>query len=556
MTDMRLKKIGHSLVPSLPGGMATLLPATLLLSGCGAQQGKESLRPNILICMLDDASFDHMSAYGCSYVNTPAFDRVAKEGLLFMNAYTPNALSAPSRACIITGRNPWQLEAASSQFSFFPSQYKTFPEALRENGYVTGLTGKGWVPGDPGEKDGKPRLLIGESWDSIKIKPPASGISRIDYASNFARFLSNVPEGKPWFFWCGSHEPHRKYEYGSGIEKGGKDPESVNDIPFFLPDSLITRTDILDYIFEIEYADSHFMACLNLLEAKGQLDHTLVIITSDNGMPFPRIKANAYQNSLHMPMAIMWKKGISNPGRKVNNLVSFIDLAPTFLEMAGIPFSDSGMEPFPGKSLRRIFRDEPPAAESPDYLLVGQERQGNSRPENTGYPIRGLLSHDYLYLKNLKPGRWPVGNPETGYMNCDASPVKSLVLDLYRQGKERKYWDMAFGKRDSEELYRISTDPECMINLAEDPLFAEVKDSLNLILMNDLQEQADPRVLGNGDVFETYPFSLDLLNNFYEKYMDGTYKKGKVGWVSISDYEDPGFHFGYRATEKQKNPEK
>lgn len=88
------------------------------------------------------------------------------------------------------------------------------------------------------------------------------------------------------------------------------------------------------------------------------------------------------------------------------------------------------------------------------------------------------------------------------------------------------------------------------------PLFAEVKDSLNLILMNDLQEQADPRVLGNGDVFETYPFSLDLLNNFYEKYMDGTYKKGKVGWVSISDYEDPGFHFGYRATEKQKNPEK
>lgn len=521
------------------------IPGILLSCDTVTKSGDD--RPNILFCILDDASYQHMGAYGCSYSETPAFDRVAEEGLLFTKAYTSKSLSAPSRAVILTGRHPWQLEEASSQFSFFPSQYKTFPEALRENGYVTGFTGKGWAPGDPGEENGKPRLLIGESWDRKKTKPPTTGLSGIDYSSNFEEFLKEVNPGAPWFFWCGPHEPHRRYEYGSGVAKGGMNVASVDSVPSFWPDSTVTRMDILDYVYEIEYADSHFLKCLKILEDQDKLDNTLVIITSDNGMPFPRIKSNAYEYSLHMPLAIMWKNGIRHPGRVVKELTGFVDLAPTLLEVAGVRFEKSGLMPSTGISLTDIFRNkELKGNKLRNHLLFGQERQGNSRPNNQGYPIRGIITEDFLYLDNLENDRWPAGNPETGYMNCDGSPVKSQILELYRQGKNSLYWDLAFGKRLSkEELYNVSEDQECMVNLAGDASFQELKSALREIMLRELKDQDDPRIEGNGDVFDTYPFSQSFVHNLYEKYMDGISDEN-VSWINSSDVEEKNFSFGYK----------
>ena len=92
-------------------------------------------RPNILFCIADDASYPHMGAYGCDWVKTPAFDRVARQGLLFTRAYTPNAKCAPSRACILTGRNSWQLKEACNHIPFFPAEFKSYVEALAEHGY-------------------------------------------------------------------------------------------------------------------------------------------------------------------------------------------------------------------------------------------------------------------------------------------------------------------------------------------------------------------------------------------------------------------------------------
>ena len=109
--------------------------------GCG-ESAKEVTKPNILFCIMDDASM-HMGAYGYKWVNTPAFDKVAENGLLFTNGYTPNAKCAPSRSAVLTGRNSWQLEEAANHVLNFPAKFKTFPEVLRENGYVTALTGKG-----------------------------------------------------------------------------------------------------------------------------------------------------------------------------------------------------------------------------------------------------------------------------------------------------------------------------------------------------------------------------------------------------------------------------
>ncbi|MBP9874440.1 MAG: sulfatase-like hydrolase/transferase, partial [Haliscomenobacter sp.] len=110
-------------------------------------QNENPPRPNILFCLADDVSYPYMSAYGCEWVRTPGFDRVAREGLLFQRAYTPNSKCSPSRSCILTGRNSWQLEEAANHYRFFPSKFLTYVEALSHKGYFVGSTGKAWAPG-------------------------------------------------------------------------------------------------------------------------------------------------------------------------------------------------------------------------------------------------------------------------------------------------------------------------------------------------------------------------------------------------------------------------
>jgi len=179
-------------------------------SGCKKQNDKPQ-KPNILFAIADDASWNYFGAYGCNWIKTPAFDRVASEGILFTRAYTPNAKCAPSRSCILTGRNSWQLEEAANHWPAFPAKFKTYPEVLTERGYWTGSVAKGWAPGIPGEINGKARELTGPKFDDYKTDPPARFISNNDYAKNFEAFFEAKPDNKPFCFWYGSHEPHRKY---------------------------------------------------------------------------------------------------------------------------------------------------------------------------------------------------------------------------------------------------------------------------------------------------------------------------------------------------------
>jgi len=308
---------------------------TLITEGCKPHEEKIQ-RPNILFAIADDASWKHFGAYGCKWVKTPAFDRVARNGILFTRAYTPNAKCAPSRACILTGRNSWQLEEACNHSPLFPTKFKTYAEVLSENGYWVGSVAKGWAPGDPGEINGAKRELTGPKFDEFKTEPPTTGINTNDYARNLEDFLNKRPKNQPFCFWYGSTEPHRAYEFESGINKGGKNLEEIDEIPAFWPDVDTIRTDLLDYAFEIEYFDNHLQKMLQKLEDIGELENTIVVVTADNGMPFPRIKGQVYEYSNHLPLAIMWPKGIKNPGRVVTDFVNFTDLAPTYFELAGI----------------------------------------------------------------------------------------------------------------------------------------------------------------------------------------------------------------------------
>jgi arylsulfatase A-like enzyme len=341
------------------------------------------------------------------------------------------------------------------------------------------------------------------------------------------------PADKPWCFWYGSVEPHRRYEYGSGVAKGGKKLEDIEKVFEYWPDSEVTRNDLLDYAFEIEYFDSHVVRMLELLEKEGELDNTVVFVTADHGMPFPRVKGQEYERSNHVPLAIMWKNGIKNPGRVAAEYVSFIDLAPTFVELAGLDWNAIGLAPSPGRSLTDIFADA--ASAERDHVLMGKERHDIGRPHDWGYPIRGIIKGGMLYIHNFESTRWPAGNPETGYPNTDASPTKTEVLNSRTAAPEQPYWKLSFGKRPEEELYDIAGDPDCMKNLADDPGYAERKEALKAQLMDELTAQQDPRARGNGGVFENYPVAFERLRNFHERFTKG--EVPKAGWINETDIE-------------------
>ncbi len=520
--------------------MRSLLPLVILLVPFvhrTSAADPSPARPNILFAIADDWSYGHASAYGCKWIRTPAFDRVAREGILFTNAYTPNAKCAPSRACILTGRNSWQLKAACNHICFFPPEFKTYAEALSAHNYFVGMTAKGWAPGVANDEQGKPRAMAGQPFNRRTTPPPASGITKNDYAANFVDFLDAAPNGQPWCFWYGSVEPHRAYEYGSGAAKGGKTLAEVDRVPGYWPDNEIVRNDMLDYAFEVEHFDRHLGRMLDELQKRGQLDNTLVLVTSDNGMPFPRAKGNEYEISNHMPLAAMWPRGIREPGRVVDDFVSFIDFAPTFVDLAGVKWETTGMAPAAGRSLTEIFRSPKAGRVVParDHVLLGQERHDTGRPHDWGYPIRSLVTDGWMYLHNFEPTRWPVGNPETGYLNTDGSPTKTFILDAHRKDPADRFWPMCFGRRVAEELYDLKSDPDCLQNLAAVPQHQQRKEELKKRLFEELKSQQDPRMFGNGGLFEAEPYAHPAQRDFYQRYMNG--EQMKAGWVNETDFE-------------------
>ncbi len=468
------------------------LPCLLLLATSAF--AAETRPPNILFIIFDDWSKAHAGSYGCDWVKTPNFDRVAREGVLFKNAFTSNPKCSPCRATVLTGRNTWQLEQASCHNGIFPAKFAVYPDLLEKTGYTIGLTGKGWGPGDF-DIGGRTRNPAGPGFDKLSQVVPASGISKADYPGNFEAFLKQRPADKPFCFWMGLHEPHRGYELNSGVRLGKK-LEDVK-VPSFLPDTPIVRGDLLDYAIEVEWGDTQVGRTLQVLEAAGELENTLVIVTSDHGMPFPYVKGQIHEDGFHVPMAMRWGKGIK-PGRVVEDFVNMRDLAPTFMQLAGL----APHEQMTGKSLASILRSEKSGwIENRDVMLVGKERHDIGRPDDLGYPVRAIRTKEFLYVHNFHPERWPACNPETDFGNCDPGPTKEVVKALGGH-----FYELSFGKRLPDELYDIQHDPECVNNLANDLAYGQTMDGLRYRMMGMLKDEQDPRALGQGAIFDTYKY--------------------------------------------------
>lgn len=508
----------------------------LCVFGSALAIAADSKRPNILFAIADDWG-RHASAYGTPWVKTPGFDRVAKEGLLFNQAFTPNAKCAPSRAIVLTGRHSWQLEEAANHMPFFPTKFKTWPEALIEKGWFVGITGKGWSPGVAKHADGTPRNLIGRAFNQRTAPPPAKAIMPNDYAANFTDFLDAAPRDTPWCFWFGAHEPHRAYEFQAGVNKAGKKLSDIDHVPAYWPDNDTVRHDMLDYGNEVEHVDRHLVRMLAELEKRGLLENTLVIVTSDHGMPFPRVKGHVYEHSNHVPLAVRWPGGIKRAGRVLDDFVDFTDLAPTLLDVAGVTPAASGMAPMTGRSWRDIFESEKNgrAISVRDHVLIGKERTDAGRPNDGGYPVRGIIRDGFLYLRNYETDRWPAGNPETGYLDTDGGPTKTFILEARRKNPADRFWPINFGKRPAEELYDLTRDPDCVNNLAGVSAHQQRRTALEKAMTDKLKAQGDPRMAGRGAIFDQYPIAVEESRNFYERFIRG--ENPRAGWVSPSDYE-------------------
>ncbi|MBI1354335.1 MAG: sulfatase-like hydrolase/transferase [Acidobacteria bacterium] len=490
----------------------TLTRRQILLSSLAVAAGPvaaQQRRPNILFCIADDWGWPHAGAYGAGdWVKTPAFDRLAREGVLFTNAFTSNPKCSPCRATILTGRNTWQLEEAINHFGVFPHKWKVFPEVLEDAGYHVGFTGKGWGPGDY-EAGGFDRNPAGPEFSKIKLDPPYRFISPTDYAANFADFLSKRPSGAPFSFWLGGHEPHRAYEDGAG-EKAGKDWRKVEVPKFYAQNDETIKRDMTDYAVEAEHFDSHVGKALKKLEEIGELDNTLVVMTSDHGMPFPRVKGQIYEMGFHLPMAVRW--GGMQGGRKIDDFINVRDLMPTFLELAGVPIPNT----VTGKSFLGVLKSNKSGTvdSTRNRMIVGKERHDLGRPDDAGYPVRAIRTPDFLYVRNYEPDAWPAGNPETGYRNVDDSPTKGKIL-----GSFNEWYRLSFGKRPAEELYNVSEDPACVNNLADKPEFFQMKTQLRDEMQKTLEAEGDPRALGHEEVFETYRYTGRRTHS-YESWLE------------------------------------
>ena len=414
-------------------------------------------QPNILFMIADDWSYPHAGVYGDGVVRTPTFDKLATSGVLFSNAYCASPSCAPSRAAILTGRYPHQLESAGNLWSVIPQKFDNWVSILSDAGYHTGKIRKGWGPGDY-SRGGYLHNPAGPDFES------------------FESFLDDRSEREPFCFWFGSSDPHRVYQPNTGAISG-MSLDEVN-VPAFLPDRQCVRNDILDYYFEVERFDRECGQLLKLLEERGELQNTIVVMTSDNGMPFPRAKANLYDFGTRMPLVVSWPAAILK-NHKVESFVNFVDLGPTILEAAGKPTPRS----FSGNSFLPLLLNQQESQKAREMVFLERERHANVRKGDLSYPMRAIRTRDHLLIKNFENDRWPGGDPEVHqsvgqFGDVDNSISKFLILEGKDRPETAHFFNWSFGKRPELELYNVKDDPFNLTNLAEDPQMDSVKNAL------------------------------------------------------------------------------
>lgn len=441
-------------------------------------------KPNILFILADDWSYPFAGFYGNKDLKTPNLDALAKSGVVFDNAFCANPSCTPSRGSILTGKYSHNLKEGVNLVGKLDTNEITYTKELRKNGYAVAHDKKGWAPA---------RL------DLLGYKENPAGPKQ-----EFNRFIDSIGTDKPFCFWWGTNDPHRPYEIGFGTASG-IDSSKLN-LPKFLPDTPEIRGDVADYFAEIQRMDKEIGELIAKLKAKGIFENTIIVVTGDNGMPFPHAKANLYDYGTRVPLLISYprefKKNIHNDA-----FVNLIDLFPSFMDFASIPFNHKIDE----ISLLPILKGKKTNHRNEVYLererhCMARAQEGNSYP---GYPMRALRTKDFLYIQNLRPDRNPAGDETIAgtpseYGDVDGGRTKAYMMEHKVDKNVAKYFKMGFEKRPAEELYDVKKDPYNLINLATNPGYKTTKYSLKTKLETWMKKNNDPRVNGKGDEIDAY----------------------------------------------------
>ncbi len=504
-------------------------------------------RPNILFLFADDwgryagayAKIDGPGTINDS-VRTPSFDRIAREGVLFRSAFVSAPSCTPCRSALLSGQHFWRTgRGAILRGAVWDGSQPAFPLLLKDSGYHIGESYKVWSPGTPGdapfgagkyayEKAGgrfnqfseNVTKMVAEGMDLEKAK--ASLYEEV--LKNFDAFLKDRKEGQPFCYWFGPTNVHRKWVKGSGKKLWNFEADSFKGkLPAFLPDVPEVREDLADYFGEIAAYDTMVGLLMKRLEERGELDQTLIVMSGDHGAPgFPHGKCNLYDFGSSVSLAMRW--GGAKGGRVVDDLVSLTDLAPTFLELAGLPIP----ERMTGRSLAALLRSDRSGQVEPqrDAVFIGRERHvENARADFAPYPQRAIRTHDHLFIINFRPDRFPLGdhyrldgpNPpsltevteetRTTIPDEDASPTKAWLVSVRNDPQWKEHFQWVYGKRPREELYDLKKDPHQTKNVASDPSYAAVKKKLEQRLLDELTRTEDPRMVDDGKFFETPPMA-------------------------------------------------
>lgn len=510
----------------------------------------DSPRPNILFAFADDWG-RHASAYakcdGPGTVNdiikTPHFDRIAAEGVLFRRAFVSAPSCTPCRSAILSGQHFWRTgRAAILNGAIWDFSSPAYPLMLRDAGYHIGKSYKVWSPGAPVDAPYGQREHAYEragrrfnqfSQNVTKMVGAGQSIDRAkrqlydEVTKNFDEFLADRKENQPFCFWFGPTNVHRMWVQGSGKDLWGLEPDDLKGkMPKFLPDVAEVREDLADYFGEAMAFDTALGLLVERLEEIGELENTIIVVSGDHGAPgFPHGKCNLYDFGSSVPLAIRWgATAADTKGRVVDDLISLTDLAPTFLEAAGLPIHES----MTGRSLVPLLNSNQSGQvdRSRDAVFIGRERHvANARDGFLPYPQRAIRTADYLYIVNFRPDRWPLGEPyrldgenppthneianrtRSTLPDEDAGPTKAWLVGQRENPKWKSFYELAYGKRPREELYDLKADPDQVHNVAEDEAYRSTRESLASRLMEELKRTDDPRVFNDGEFFENPPLA-------------------------------------------------
>ena len=443
-------------------------------------------RRNVLLIVADDHGYD-MSCVG-GKVRTPALDALAREGVLFTDAYASVSSCSSSRATLYTGlyshtNGMYGLSHDVHNFSLL-DDVKTLPWMLKQAGYATALVGKLHV---------KPEALLAyDAW----LEPEKPLVRDVAAMGHAAGKWMREQGSKPFFLTVAYSDPHRAGD-ASNFGNTRDLPEVKREryapgdvaIPSHLPDLPGVRADLAEYYEAVSRMDTGIAILLRELKESGHADDTLVIYLSDNGRPFPGAKDNLYYEGIHLPL-IVRAPGASKHGLRNRAMVSWIDITPTILDWTGVaPPKDYRYLPLPGRSILPILGDSDPKGWDEVFATH------SFHEIDQYYPTRSLRTRKYSYFLNLKP---ELEVPTASDVARSPSWKAIMTTPGAKLGKRTVE---AFHHRPAEELYDLTTDPDEVVNLADDAKHVKVLAELRQQLDSWRTKTHDPWQRGVTDPF-------------------------------------------------------